>query len=290
MVFRRWLTSTFCLLPLSIALSFNAISHQTHDDKTSQQVSTLAQSTSQYAVDTYSEAMIDSLAELVTFNTVAVDDLPSPQNPEHIGFKKALKQQALALGLEYEDHGYVVIISLGDSKERLGVITHGDIQPVNASKWAKSPFELDKTSEPGKLIARGTEDDKGPISSALYAMKSVKDKGIKLNKRIELYVYMAEESDWAPLEAFIEKNELPQTNITIDAEYPVVTAEKGWGLLKFSFDKQEITDDTPYISAFEGGFFASQIPEDAKMVIKNATKKIIRTLRATSGLDRKVKY
>ncbi|NMP30095.1 dipeptidase [Thalassotalea sp. M1531] len=253
-------------------------------------VSPLANNTAEYAVERYSNDMIDSLAELVTFNTVAIDGVKSTDNPVHIAFKAALKRQAEQLGLDYSDHGYVVIIGLGNSKERLGVITHGDIQPVDKSKWQKSPFELDKTSEPGKLIARGTEDDKGPISTALYAMKAIQDKGIKLNKRIELYVYMAEESDWGPLEEFIKHNSLPQTNITIDAEYPVVTAEKGWGLLKFAFEKKSIKEKTPYISNFKGGFFASQIPEDAKMVIKNATNDVVRTLRAVAQLDTEVDY
>ena len=98
----------------------------------------------------------------------------------------------------------MVVIGLGTQKERVGIITHGDVQPVNAKKWQKSPFELDITTEPGRLIGRGTEDDKGPISTALYAMKAIKDKKIALNKRIELYVYMAEESDWEPLKAYIK--------------------------------------------------------------------------------------
>lgn len=235
-----------------------------------QQVSNIAQQTAEYAVNTYSQAMVDSLATLVQHNTVAVEGVPSDKNPTHIAFKKDLQQQALSLGLDYQDDGYVVIIGLGNSKERVGIITHGDIQPANPEKWAKSPFELDTTSEPGKLIGRGTEDDKGPIATALYAMKAIKDKQITLNKRLELYVYMAEESDWQPLIEYVKTHELPQTNITIDAEYPVVTAEKGYGTLKIAFKKLKKQTYDTYISHFEGGYFGSQIPEDAKAVIDNA--------------------
>ena len=135
---------------------------------------------------TYSNAMVANLAELVKHNTVAVEGISANDNPEHIAFKANLKKQADALGLDFTDHGYVVIIGLGNSKERVGIITHGDIQPVNPSKWAKSPFELDTTSEPGKLIARGTEDDKGPISTAMFAMKAIKDQTTALKKRPEL--------------------------------------------------------------------------------------------------------
>src|SRR5438874_626619 len=115
---------------------------------------------------------------------------------------------------------------------------HGDVQPVDPSKWKQSPFELDRTSEPGRLLARGAEDDKGPIATALYAMKSLKDLELPLSKRIELYVYMAEESDWAPLEAFVKSHALPDMNITLDAEYPAVVAEKGFGMLAVTLPKQ----------------------------------------------------
>lgn len=269
----------------SIALSLT-LSFSTH----AEQLTKVATDTAAYAVNQYSDAMVSSLAELVKYNTVAVEGIPSPENPEHIAFKEALKKQAKDLGLDYQDKGYLVIIGLGESKERVGIITHGDIQPANPEKWAKSPFELDRESEPGKLIARGTEDDKGPISTALYAMKAIKDKGIVLKKRLELYVYMAEESDWAPLQEYVKNNELPQTNITIDAEYPVVTAEKGYGTLKFAFEKVKTISIDPYISHFEGGYFGSQIPEDAKVIIENASVKYLQKLMTKAQTIKEINY
>jgi len=241
-------------------------------------VSVTADKTADYAVKTYSEDMVSSLAELVSHNTVAVEGIPSDKNPIHIAFKQELKSQAESLGLSFKDDGYVVIISLGDSEQRVGVITHGDVQPANPSKWKQSPFKLDLTSEPGKLIGRGTEDDKGPISTALYAMKAIKDKKIKLSKRIELYVYMAEESDWEPLKEYVKNHEMPQTNITIDASYPVVTAEKGYGTLKFAFNRNKIISIDPYLTDFQGGYFGSQIPEDASVTIANADLNLLQTL------------
>ncbi|GHF81611.1 dipeptidase [Thalassotalea marina] len=254
-----------------------------------QQVSQIADSTASYALATYKQDMVKSLAALVKHNTVAQQGVPSDKNPLHIAFKQELKKQAQALGLDFKDDGYVVIIGLGDSKDRVGVITHGDIQPVNPKKWAKSPFELDLTSEPGKLIGRGTEDDKGPISTALYAMKAIKDKNIPLNKRIELYVYMAEESDWQPLIKYVSEHEMPQTNITIDAEYPVVTAEKGFGTLRIAFKKHQKYSLDPFISHFEGGYFISQIPEDAIAKIENADfamlEKLMQKAQSYQGIN-----
>lgn len=267
--FPSLLSCSFTIIA-SLAFSTNSVA---------QKVSEIAENTAEYAAKTYTKQMVESLTELVKHNTVAIDGVKSTENPEHIAFKKELEQQAADLGLAFEDHGYVFIISLGESKDRVGIITHGDIQPANPSKWAKSPFELDSTTEPGKLIARGTEDDKGPISTVLYAMKAIKDKNIPLKKRLELYVYMAEESDWGPLEEYVKNNELPQINITTDAEYPVVTAEKGYGTLKVAFSKQSKRSSLDaYISHFEGGYFGSQIPEDAKATIENADIALLQRL------------
>ena len=253
-------------------------------------VNDIADKAAQYAVSTYQYEIIDSLKKLVKYNTVAVEGLPSTDNSVHQAFKQELATQAKQLGLDYTDHGYIVIIGLGESKERLGMITHGDIQPATPAKWAQSPFELDVTSEPGKLIGRGTEDDKGPIANALYAMKSIKDLNIKLNKRIELYVYMAEESDWEPLRQYIKQYSLPQVNITLDSEYPVVTAEKGYGTISITFPVKEILSQKTYLSEFSGGFFGSQIPEDAQATIENANPEMLAKLKQAAKLHTGVHY
>jgi len=244
-----------------------------------------------HAVATYRNELVDSLARMVSFNTVADKNVPYESNPQHLGFKQYLKAEAARLGLDYTDHGYVMVIGLGASSERVGVITHGDIQPVDPSKWKKSPFELDRTSEAGRLIGRGTEDDKGPIATAMYAMKALKDQQLPLSKRIELYVYMAEESDWGPLEAFLKTHQPPQMNITIDAEYPVVTAEKGWGMVSVTVPAlPAAAADAPSLSAFGGGFFASQIPEDASATIEAATPELEAKIRERAARQAQMRY
>jgi dipeptidase D len=226
-----------------------------------------------HAVTAYRDDVVDTLEKLVSFNTVAVKDLPCEQNPAHIAFKDYLKGEAARLGFDFADHGCIVVIGLGQGDEKVGLVAHGDVQPVDPSKWKKSPFELDRSSEAGRLLARGAEDDKGPIATALYAMKSLKDAQLPLSKRIELYVYMAEESDWTPLEQFVKDHPLPQINVTLDAEYPAVTAEKGYGSLAVTLPNGAVQAEpgAPWIAAFKGGFFGSQIPEDAEALVGNAT-------------------
>jgi dipeptidase D len=253
-------------------------------------VSLLADSTAQYAAHSYNAAVIESMTQLIKYNTVSVEGVKSIDNKVHIAFKQELSRQAEMLGLDFRDDGYVVVIGLGESKERLGIITHGDVQPADPRKWTKSPYVLDSTSEPGKLIGRGTEDDKGPISTALYAMKAIKDKEIQLNRRIELYIYMAEESDWQPLRDYISTHSLPSLNLTIDSQYPVVTAEKGYGKIKLTFPYNHVDTNKMYLENFSGGYFGSQIPEDASITIRNADNNILEKVKIKADENVKVIY
>jgi dipeptidase D len=255
-----------------------------------QNVSELAKTTAKYAVDSYEQDMIDALAKMVSFKTVAVEGLAMEKNPEFTNYKKYVKSLSQSLGLKYKDHGYVMIITLGEGTERFGVMTHGDVQPADPTKWKKSPYELDKESEPGVLIARGTEDDKGAIATALYAMKSIKDKGIKLKKTIELMIYMAEESNWDPFREFLKTYTAPSLNVTIDAEYPVVTAENGWSMITTDMPIMNKKYDTAYISAFSGGAFGSQIPEDAVAVIENADKALLKQIKQRALMHPQLKF
>jgi dipeptidase D len=221
---------------------------------------------------------------MVSFNTVADKDVPLERNPQHLGFKQYLKEESAKLGLDFQDHGAVVVIGLGQGSERIGLITHGDVQPVDPSKWKKSPFELDSTSEPGRLLGRGSEDDKSSIATAMLAMKAIRDLQLPLKKRLELYVYMAEESDWDPLTEFLKTHVPPQINLTFDAEYPVVIAEKGWGAVQLGFPSAPKGPvKGPAVAAFKGGFFGSQIPEDASAVIDNPTPALVTAIRARRG-------
>lgn len=251
----------------------------------------MAVKAAKHAVTAYRDDVVETLARLVGYDTVADPDVPCERNPRHGAFKAYLRQEAERLGLDFADYGCVAVVGLGQGEERVGLVAHGDVQPVDPTKWKKSPFELDRTSEPGRLLARGAEDDKGPIATALYAMKSLKDVQVPLSKRIELYVYMAEESDWAPLEAFIKTHALPQMNITLDAEYPAVTAEKGYGTLAVTLaPTAAATPAGPWVKAFKGGFFGSQIPEDAQAVVANPTPALEAQVRARAGRQAGMRY
>lgn len=234
-----------------------------------------------YATDHYDDAQVELLAEMVQFRTVHKDGIPNAENPEFRAFADLLGQRAAELGLDFTDYGAVLVIGLGDAEDRIGVVTHGDVQPADPSKWQSPPFELDMESEPGKLIARGAEDDKAAIATAMYAMKTVKELGLPMARRIELIVGLTEESNHVPFVEVLKRYPPPAVNIGIDASYPVVVAEKGWGGVWVNFDAGGAREepDMPFVERFEGGEFMSQVPGDATIVIRGADDAMIKRIR-----------
>ncbi len=248
----------------------------------------------EYARATYGEATVETLADLVAFRTVHKEGTANAEHPPFRAMTRYLREKAAELGLEFADHGAVVVVSLGRSPERLGIVTHGDVQPADPSKWARDPFTLDATSEPGRLLGRGTEDDKGPIATALYAMGAVADRGVPLARRIELIVSYTEESDWEPFQAFLAERPPPDLNVALDSEYPVVVAEKGWGMVRLTLPPVPAAaasaSSRPALESFTGGAFISQIPEDAEAVVRRPTPELERLLLAEARKFPRVRF
>ena len=150
---------------------------------------------------------------------------------------------------------------------------------------------LDIKTEPGRLIGRGVEDDKGPIACAIHAMAALAERKIPLARRIELIISYTEESDWEPFRQFLEEVPPPQLNIAIDAEYPVTIGEKAWASLHLLVHPQKVdTGDQPFLKQFGGGAFLSQVPEHAIALIANPTPAIEALLKQRATRHPAVQY
>ena len=248
-----------------------------------------ARAVADHAVSRYVDAVISTLADLVAFRTVAEPAVQNAEHPEFQRMKAYLARRSNDLELDFEDHGAAVVIGLGLSNERLGLITHGDVQPADRSQWAGDPFRLDTRSEPGRLVGRGVEDDKGSIATALYAMKALQDHGTLRRRRVELVISLTEESDWDPFREFLSRWSPPALNVALDAEYPVVTAEKGSGTIVLTLPPDPRASGDPHVpgdahvAAISGGAFRSQIPGEAEAVIERAGPSLAAELR--EGID-----
>jgi acetylornithine deacetylase/succinyl-diaminopimelate desuccinylase-like protein len=83
------------------------------------------------------------------------------------------------------------------------------------------PIEKD-----GKLIGRGSFDDKGPTIMNLYALKYLKDQGFEPDYKIRLIFGLTEETTWESIHAYVDTFGAADLGYTPDAEFPVVYAEK----------------------------------------------------------------
>ena len=70
------------------------------------------------------------------------------------------------------------------------------------------------------LYGRGTQDDKGPLLAALFAVKALMDAGVKFNKRVRFIFGTDEETLWRCINRYKEKEELPGMGFSPDAAVP----------------------------------------------------------------------
>ena len=152
---------------------------------------------------------------------------------------------------------------------QLGILSHLDVVPEGTG-WQGDPFTL--RIEDGKLIGRGTCDDKGPAVAALFALRAVKELGIPLKKGVRLIFGTNEENGSADLAYYRQKKALPPMVFTPDGEYPVINAEKGRVCVKFSakFIMHEyFLEQAHNLLSVKGGTAINAVPEscDFKMGI-----------------------
>lgn len=111
-------------------------------------------------------------------------------------------------------------------ENEVGVVGHIDVVPAESSTWSCDPFSL--TVRNGLLIGRGTEDDKGPLIAALYAMRYIKEEYKKpLPFDVSIIAGCNEETGMNDLPYYLKKHNAPFFSVTPDASFPVCIGEKG---------------------------------------------------------------
>ena len=229
------------------------------------------------------DSAIATLGALVALPTVADPPTPNARLPVFRDLKDYLARCCRERGFDFEDHGAAVVIGLGRAADRLGILTHGDVQPADAARWRGDPFRLDTASEPGRLVGRGVEDDKASIATALAAMQAFAAR-CRPRRRIELIVSLAEESDWTPFREFVAGWDPPDLNVALDAKYPVVTAEKGTGSIVLTVPPGTEGAGAPAtggsLVSFTGGEARTRVPAAAAAVVEDAPPDLAAALRA----------
>lgn len=171
---------------------------------------------------------IEDLKALVRIPSVSRGDPAEPGKPFGKTVYEALQATlaiARKLGLKAWDvDGYCGVVEYGEGDEVLGILAHLDVVPEGEG-WSVPPYSA--TEKDGRIIGRGTLDDKSPALSAIYALAAIKDCGFKMKRRVRVILGCDEEIGSLGVEHYLKVEGEPTLAFTPDAEYPVVNSEMG---------------------------------------------------------------
>lgn len=243
-------------------------------------------------IEANKDDMIKTLTELLNINSEASE--PKTDAPFGRGVSDAFlytlnKAEQDGFITKNVDNfgGHIQLAATGDfDGETMGILGHLDVVPAGDG-WETDPYTA--TIKDGLIYARGAEDDKGPTIAAYFAMKAIKDAGIKLNKNVRLILGLDEETDWRGMDYYLEKEQAPDFGFTPDADFPLVYAEKG--ILTFDLaQKFTKTQNTGLeLKTFVGGKAANMVADSARMVVFSRQggyediKQMVATYRQETG-------
>ncbi|MCG0276560.1 MAG: Sapep family Mn(2+)-dependent dipeptidase, partial [Thermosediminibacteraceae bacterium] len=178
------------------------------------------------AIKLNEEPLIKSVCEIIKIRSV--EDAPAPGKPFGEGVARAL-EYALDLSRSFGFRtknldNYIGWAEWGEGAEMVGILVHLDVVP-EGSGWTYPPFGGE--IHDGKIYGRGAVDNKGPAMAALYALKTLKDAGVKFKRRVRVIFGTNEESGMKCIKYYLEHDEEPTMAFSPDAEYPIINGEKG---------------------------------------------------------------
>jgi predicted dipeptidase len=211
-----------------------------------------------------SKKLVPLLSEVIQFPTYE-------NNTEaHDAQKAWLAKTATDLGFVVRDAGKITEIELPGPKGApvLGLVIHGDVQPVDADAWSFPPFA--GRVENGYVEGRGSADDKGPLVQALLAMKALKESGVARTHTVRLLVGSEEESKATEMGEYLKSHTPPDYSLVLDAEFPVIVGEKAWDGLALGTTLAERGESKlPYtVVSIDAGLSPSIVPDHAEVKLR----------------------
>ena len=228
------------------------------------------------------EALLEDLKRLLEFRSVlgeAEPDAPFGREIKNtLNFALDLGRKMGFKAVNTDDcAGY---IEYGEGEEMIAVLCHLDVVPAG-SGWSCEPFAL--TIKDGKMYGRGIMDDKGPFMMCLYAMKEIKEQGLKTKRRIRIILGTDEESGCRDMEKYCESEEIPVMAFTPDADFPVIYSEKSISVVKISAELCDVPECWK-VEYAKAGDVVNKVPDFAEIEFSNGeNKKVFRTFDGVSA-------
>ena len=203
--------------------------------------------------------IFENLGKLVKVDSKLSEEkpgMPFGEGPAEV-LHEAL-QIAESLGFKTVNlDNYCGYAEMGEGTDIIGIAGHLDIVPAGDG-WHTDPFTMTKIGD--RYYGRGTTDDKGPVIASLYAMKLLRDSGVKLNKRVRLLMGCNEETGSLCMAHYNEVEEPLMLGFTPDGNFPCIYGEKGhMGMLAESKNTK--------ILDIHGGFVGNAVCHQCTTVI-----------------------
>jgi acetylornithine deacetylase/succinyl-diaminopimelate desuccinylase-like protein len=213
----------------------------------------------------YASRLVLMLSEVLRFPTTQFD------TEGHAAQKAWIAKTAHELGFTYRDAGPIDEVELPGPPGApvLGLMVHGDVQPVDADAWSVAPFS--GTADETYVYGRGSADDKGPLVQALLAMKALEQSSVARTHTIRLLVGTDEESNNLDVTTYLKTHQAPDYTLVLDSNFPVVVGEKAWNSLSLTTDPASERPGIakPYSVFFiDAGLGASIVPDRAEVKLR----------------------
>ena len=211
----------------------------------------------------YQDELMKSLKEFIAIDSVHDESTVDKANPFGKGVSNALQYiENLAKKDGFVVHNYdnmVVEILTNELEPNITIMAHADVVPVG-SGWPQDPFEL--TEKGDFLYARGVADDKGPLLSAYYGLKALRDNNLLGNYQGRFLVGGNEERGSACMEHYFKtlKKKQPTYGFSPDSAFPLTYAEKAIGGFVVSKDI-----NLPNVISMKGGVASNSVIEKCEV-------------------------
>jgi succinyl-diaminopimelate desuccinylase len=233
-------------------------------------------------IDAHFDELLQDLFKLVNIRSVSDVSSGTPDAPYGKGCKKALltgMEIAKAKGFEIFNHENQCATALwkGESDDEIGLFGHLDVVPEGTG-WNYDPYNA--VIKDDIVIGRGVWDNKGPTVASLYAVKYLKDSGIKLKHSVRMFMGSNEECGMSDVIYYTRHNKMPVFSLVPDVNFPTCYGEKGMFRTNVSCD---ISGGK--LLEFGSGQVPNMFPAAAYVVVAEPLEVVEKALKGKQGDD-----
>lgn len=217
-------------------------------------------------VSEHRDSMVQTAMELIKIRSVSENGTEA--QPYGEGCARVLDKAldiGRKMGFETKNHEYHCgsILLPGETENEIGIFVHLDVVH-EGNGWKSDPYL--PVLRDGWLYGRGSADNKGPASAALYSMKYIKEQGITTHHTIRLYLGCSEERGMEDIDYYTNHYKAPIFSLIPDAAFPVCYAEKGIIEGEFSCELPDA-----HLVELTAGVASNAVPDIARAVLKDVS-------------------